>query len=799
MIGELVDKYFPMRDENDNPTYRPNQRETIIKIVEAFQEGIKYVCLNGPVGCGKSAINYTAAMVLSVLGEPGSATYLTHQKQLQDQVVKERWPEVKMVKGRGAYACNGATILDNRIRCNYSGEKYETCHNSDKKIGFISDDEIISAISKIHRKYDDDERTFRMRTGFEHDEDLYQECYRIKSFVAGRIPEKSGPDDVLLSSCIGCNVAAQECPVKSTRLLAQMHKVRILNPDVFYMLNRGQVQYFPHSKLMIFDECHKIEDIIKRIFGGAIYVDFLKDYFGVDMSELYNCEGTEDFIQKYMHLMKTVVMPAKCAAVIMNHLAPLVNIKKMGASQKFTTLSKDDMVNDFVMTSRSLGNREIPFNMIEFLDSVFSDRNDGCHELLTGLWQNIRGKFRDMCSEENCVTTFTGFMDMCCHPDAVKSMHRIAWYTEAIDHLEDIVGLISIPGSFMFSSEKVDMRHEYKESEMSRFVSENIKDWKKAYMMSIRLTPINIPAMMRSFFYNKADHVILSTGTWICAEDAMKTFGVDMDSYRFINIPSTFDARRRPVYVMSGGHYMDFSEKINESPWYYYKTEQGSKEFTSQLSEVINSIRKYFNERNGLNINVIVHSFSFDIAKRIAKYCPDVDNSWLIQLAKNDFPIRNEMTGYSTSFVYKDELLQYIMNHPNSGLTFVSASVNEGVDFKYDIARAQVILKRPTPNIGDPYVKAQYKGNPTFNVPKDPTYLDRATYTDMMQMYGRIMRAQDDWGVTVIFDQAITKSFNTLLSSRGAWRVRNLGLDYFVSAIKGGVDRNGFPYFNWPF
>jgi len=798
MIGELADKLFPLRDENDNPTYRTHQRETTIKIVEAFQAGKKFVCLDGPVGCGKSVINYTAAMIMAELGEPGSATYLTHQKQLQDQVVREGWPEVKMVKGRGAYACNGATTVDSRIRCTYSGEKYETCRNSDKKIalGFGLDDKLLNTIDKIRRMYKDDERTFRMRTGFEPGEDISAEFRRIKAFVTSRLPEGDSRQ-MSVYGCIGCSVNQQECPVKSTRLLAQMHKVRILNPDVFYMLNRGAVQFFPHSKLMIIDECHKIEDVVNRIFGGGIHVDFLKKYFGIDLSELYDCEGTTDFVDKYVHLMNTVVLPAKCAAIIMNHLAPVMHLKKIGGNQKFSTLTKDDLVLEFVMASRSMDDSE--FDMLNFLDSVFSDCMDQPLPEMQKVWMKCRNKYKEYCSENNCIMTFTKFRDMCISEDAVDSMRRIAWFTEAIDHMEDIVGLLTVPDSFMFSSEKVDMRKEYRDSEMERFVRETITDRKDGMMLSIRLTPINISGMMNTFFYKKADHVILSTGTWIGAQSAMKTFGVDMNSVEFIEIPTTFDVARRPVYVMRGSNYVDFAEKIGEAPWYYYKTSRGTDEFTRHLSDTIDSVRKYFVKRNGLNINVIVHTFSFDIAYRIARRSPDVDGSWLIQIAKNDKPIRNELTGHTTSFIYKDELLQHIMTHPNSGLTFVSASVNEGVDFKYDIARAQIILKRPTPNIMAPYVNSQYKGNPAFNVPKDPMFLDRVTYTDMVQMYGRIMRANDDWGVTIIYDQAIAKSFNMLLSPRGTWRIRELGLDYFVSAIKGGVDHYGFPRFDWPF
>ncbi len=800
MIGDLADARFPIRNGDGTPSYRENQRETIIKILEAFQSGKKFVCLDGPVGCGKSAINYTVGMAIE-----GQTTYLTHQKQLQDQVVKELWPEVKMVKGRSAYCCNGATMNDDRIRCTYSGDRYETCRNSDKSMkkmmtyGGNQDEMLRQSIKRVMSKYSNNDRVFRMRTGFEPRDDINEVFDRIRRHQDNRSKEEEGYVPTSVFGSIGCSVKECECPVKSTRLLAQMYKVRILNPDVFYMLNRGQIQYFPHSSLMIIDECHKIENIIERIFGGFIHVGFLKKYFGVDLSELYECDDSKEFVEKYMYLMKTIVMPAKCAAAVMCHLAPVMGLSYLGGDQKFPTftLNKSNLVHEFISCSRYIGKRRHEFNMLGFLKSVFEGE---CKDSTMGtVWNKCRDMFIELCAQNMCDTKFFGFDSMCISSDAQESMHRIAWFSEAISHLEDLVGLMSIPDSFMFSSKEANMWSEYENSEMDRFVKEAIPSYQDSYMMSVKLTPINIPGIMKSFFYDKADHIVLSTGTWVDIKGTMKTFGINKDSVEFVSIPTTFPVNRRPVYILRGGKYMDFSKKTEDRKGYLYKTSEGCAMFTGQVGELVNTLRGYFERNGGYNINILIHSFSFDIARRIAKFCPAVDDSWLIQIGKNDRIIRNEITGKSTQFIYKDELLQHLINHKNSGLTLVTASMAEGVDLKYDIARAQIILKRPTPSLGDPYVNSQYKGNPTFGIPKDPNFLDRATYTDMMQMYGRIMRAKDDWGVTVVYDQAIAKAFGYLLSSRGRQRVQELGLDYFVSAIKGGLDRNGFPYFDWPF
>ena len=533
-IGEMVDKFFPMRNEEDGtPHYRSHQRETTIKIIEAFKNGKKFACLNGPVGCGKSAINYTVGMCM------GTTVYLTHQKQLQDQMVKELWPEVKMVKGRGSYCCNGATISDERIRCNYSGDHYETCQNTDRKTIF-QDSKIIESIRGMIKMYKDNDRIFRMRTGFEVADDIPTVLNRIR---------KAHPEDIMnpefFSKFIGCDMRPVECPVRSTRALSQVYQIRILNPDVFYMLNRGQLPYFQSSDLMVIDECHKIENIVERIFGGNIHAEFLQKYFGIDISELYQCKDVSEFTEKFMYLMKTLVLPAKCAAILTTHLWPLMNLKHIGGDTKMS-IGTSALLNEFKFASDKLMAKH-SFDMKQFIDSVCKGSCDD--PVLSDAWVKCREYFLKKCEDNQCDQTFFDFY----------SMKNYAWYTESIEHLEDVVGLMTIPDSFMFSQCQDNMWTAYEDSEVIRFVKEQMPEYNKANMTSIKLTPINVSGIMNSFFYNKATNIVLSTGTWVDKEGMMKTFGVDLNSVEFISIPTTFEKENRPVFywknIQRGRHF----------------------------------------------------------------------------------------------------------------------------------------------------------------------------------------------------------------------------------------------------
>ena len=125
LVEEDVDSVFPHRDADGKPAYRLHQRETVLKIIMAFLKNNKrFVALDGPVGCGKSAINYTVSRILE------NVVYLTPQKQLQDQIAREHWTGVKMIKGKSSYCCNHVGQDNHNIRCTYSGDRYRMCNNS---------------------------------------------------------------------------------------------------------------------------------------------------------------------------------------------------------------------------------------------------------------------------------------------------------------------------------------------------------------------------------------------------------------------------------------------------------------------------------------------------------------------------------------------------------------------------------------------------------------------------------------------------------------------------------------------
>ena len=78
---------------------REYQRESVEKIVDWFEEGKKCVLYCAPTGSGKTIVNWAVAQ--SALG----AYYVTGNLSLQDQIIKDKFPDVADIRGRKNYDC----------------------------------------------------------------------------------------------------------------------------------------------------------------------------------------------------------------------------------------------------------------------------------------------------------------------------------------------------------------------------------------------------------------------------------------------------------------------------------------------------------------------------------------------------------------------------------------------------------------------------------------------------------------------------------------------------------------------
>ena len=136
-------RHFPFEDA------RPNQLEAISEILEAIDEGYKYIILEAGTGTGKSAIAATLARMFE------TSYILTITKQLQNQYSRD-FTDFQVVKGRSNFRCRlspevacdeGKCVLQSH-RCKYrlkdNATPENTCRYQYQKFLALNSDVVIS-------------------------------------------------------------------------------------------------------------------------------------------------------------------------------------------------------------------------------------------------------------------------------------------------------------------------------------------------------------------------------------------------------------------------------------------------------------------------------------------------------------------------------------------------------------------------------------------------------------------------------------------------------------------------------
>lgn len=126
-----AERHFPFKSP------RPSQLETISEIIEAIDNGYKYIILEAGTGTGKSAIAYTLSSIYE------SSYILTVTKQLQDQYLED-FSNLCLVKGRSNFKCSrdmtltcdeGKCILEDgpcenpKTDCDYYTQKFKALNS----------------------------------------------------------------------------------------------------------------------------------------------------------------------------------------------------------------------------------------------------------------------------------------------------------------------------------------------------------------------------------------------------------------------------------------------------------------------------------------------------------------------------------------------------------------------------------------------------------------------------------------------------------------------------------------------
>lgn len=192
-----VMQYFPL------PNPRKSQKEIILEIEKAFDSGYKNVIVEGPVGCGKSAIAVT-------FGNKEESSYIiTPRKSLQNQYNDDFPTDAYLMKGRNAYPC----IYKNKDKDYISG--------------------VLDSIRATGKS--------EVRRG---------------SYSCAEGPCKGSP--AVYKECVAIN----PCPYKLAIDLAIENKTVVHNFHSF-IYQSSFAGHFPPRDLLIVDEAHEIAGVIR--------------------------------------------------------------------------------------------------------------------------------------------------------------------------------------------------------------------------------------------------------------------------------------------------------------------------------------------------------------------------------------------------------------------------------------------------------------------------------------------------------------------------------------------------------
>lgn len=792
-----IDIHFPIK-KNGAPLYRKHQKETIERVLNGFFSDYKYIGIEGPVGCGKSVINYTVGKC-----HGKKITYLTSMKTLQDQISKERWKGVRSLKGKTGYLCNAD--LEMRKMCGYDGDEIKTCSNctaDDLRRRDTTVEKFINAMEDIWE--DSLERSsFTSTDDFMsvYTENLYPEAVKLYKFETSRpYDEKSeywkgmpayDENNIIIQNyihnmtleSISCKLTYRECYHKSSRSLAKLADIRVLNPDIFFNYNRSIWSPFQYSDLMIIDECHGFDGIMQRIFGKKIPTEIINKIYGIDMSEIYNEPSDSKAVDKCISF---------CNNKIKGIINDLLFVKKLGnilTVHNHTTFmnvkSQSKVWEAFEKCFVTIYGRETGED-IGFFDLVGHPSMDRFREFMEGSFKvtytgalepvivNVRKYLEPVMNR--IIKSETAYKvkqwhkrgyvesDLICS-DYVVGMYLLKLYETMVPFVERVELLSCIPGSFLFDRSK-----ETTKLTGTQFVSErSVTD-----QHFIEIAIVKPGAIAKEFFYSKADRVLFSTGTWVFPETQKRKLGIDC--LDLIKIQSTFDVRRRKIYVLEG--YTNFSQKINDKEYFYQKNPQV---FVDELESLIAKIKKLIEHEYAITPNIIVHCHTTNIAMLVASNIRNVDKYWIHLGEDAPDKVMNQHTKKHIDVLKKEFILSDIERQNDRGIIIVSPSLTEGVDFKYGKARAQIILKHPIPNVKSAYVDCLNNGNKELGILPDKDFISHLTYTSLIQQYGRVMRSDDDWGFTFTFDAKIANDIGRILTIRN--EVERMNAKFFFEAV----------------
>lgn len=229
---------------------------------------------------------------------------------------------------------------------------------------------------------------------------------------------------------------------------------------------------------------------------------------------------------------------------------------------------------------------------------------------------------------------------------------------------------------------------------------------------TVTFKPLWVAGLTQQFVTRHlGEKTIFMSGTILDREIFCQNLGLDPTQVDCIQMPSTFDADRRPFY---------YTPTLKGS----YRDEGHVKKIVEHLDTLID---RHPDEAG------MIHTVSYYLAGQILKYSRHTRR----MLTHDKHNRAHALTQFRRS----------------SGMIWISPSSMTGVDLPYDLCRWQIVAKIPFPNKGDKQIKKIMQEGPdgrsSLSANRWYTWVTACT---LLQAYGRGMRAPDDQCTTYLID-----------------------------------------------
>lgn len=220
---------------------------------------------------------------------------------------------------------------------------------------------------------------------------------------------------------------------------------------------------------------------------------------------------------------------------------------------------------------------------------------------------------------------------------------------------------------------------------------------------SLGNTPTNL-------LFSMGNHVLLMSGTIYDKNVFCRNLGLNPEDVHFIRISSTFPVENRPIYLKP-----EYQVDTSFANW---------NENFEEMIEKIEKISSIFDDAKGL-----IHAPSYDAARQIVEALPR--GRYITHDANN----------------FQEKLEEFFNSESNQ--VFISPVCQQGVDFKQDRARFQIVLRIPYLSTSDEFVN--------YKVQNDFAWYNYEALVIFGQQLGRVNRSEDDYGATFLMDSRFNR------------------------------------------